>query len=132
MGPSRVGTGCYPESFRGYTGWPACTKCGSRVLHRVLQSATQGATFSKSLRIWNVMGLGGPTENSEEPRKLSGNKGFWPTYVGPRRRFLAARHNPLWKSIGNDAGGRALSLTRPSFSSLSSIPSVRFGKKISD
>src|SRR6266498_5539726 len=46
---SSGGARCYPESFRGYTDWPACTKCGSRVLHKVLQSATQGATHHSTL-----------------------------------------------------------------------------------
>jgi hypothetical protein len=43
--------GCLPGGYRVlqcYTAWPAYAKSRSRVLHRVLQSATQGATFSKS------------------------------------------------------------------------------------
>ena len=44
------GKGAHPR-YRGlqcYIAWPAVTELRVRVLHRVLQSATQGATFSKS------------------------------------------------------------------------------------
>jgi len=53
------GTGCYPESLRGYIAWPACTKSQSRVLHRVLQSATQGATFPerRSSGDWRLLAI---------------------------------------------------------------------------
>jgi hypothetical protein len=42
------GVGPHPlyRVLQCYTHWPAYTKWRSRVLHRVLQSATQGATFS--------------------------------------------------------------------------------------
>jgi hypothetical protein len=49
-----------------YTAWPAYTKWRSKVLHRVLQSATQGATFSDRQ---GKRGLNLPfnSKNSEEP-----------------------------------------------------------------
>src|SRR6266436_4124938 len=54
-----------------YTAWPACTESRSRVLQKVLQSATQGATFFTALGSRDQPALDYSTENSEKPSRVT-------------------------------------------------------------